>query len=92
MSAYLAAWAHRRGVFMIEGGLIFAAGSPLARLLRRRLAIRAGRSAFSLGPMLTGAAAGALFNRRETRKLGREIQRDLRRHAVEPPHGPWWHR
>ena len=34
MSAYLAAWAHRRGVFMIEGGLIFAAGSPLARLLR----------------------------------------------------------
>ena len=28
MSAYVAAWAHRRGVFMIEGGLIFAAGSP----------------------------------------------------------------
>ncbi len=37
MSAYTAAWAHRRGVFMIEGGLILAAGSPLARLLRRRL-------------------------------------------------------
>ena len=92
MSAYVGAWAHRRGVFMIEGGLIFAAGSPLARLLRRRLVARAGRSAFSLGPALTGAAAGALFNRRETRKLGREIQRDLRRHAVEPPHGPWWHR
>jgi hypothetical protein len=92
MSAYVGAWAHRRGVFMIEGGLIFAAGSPLARLLRRRLVGRAGRSAFSLGPALTGAAAGALFNRRETRKLGREIQRDLRRRAVEPPHGPWWHR
>jgi hypothetical protein len=91
MSAYVAAWAHRRGVFMVEGGLIFAAGSPLARLLRRRLVGRAGRSAFSLGPALTGAAAGALFNRRETRKLGREIQRDLRRHAVEPPRGPWWH-
>jgi hypothetical protein len=84
MSAYLAAWAHRRGVFMIEGGLIFAAGSPMGRLLRRRLAARAGRSAFSLGPMLTGAAAGALFNRRETRKLGREIQRDLRRRAIGP--------
>jgi len=82
MSAYVAAWAHRRGVFMIEGGLIFAAGSPLARLLRRRLVARAGRSAFSLGPMLTGAAAGALFNRRETRKLGRDIQRDLRRRAI----------
>jgi hypothetical protein len=84
-SAYLAAWAHRRGVFMIEGGLIFAAGSPLARLLRRRLAIRAGRSAFSLAPMLTGAAAGALFNRRETRRLGRDIQRDLRRREVRGP-------
>src|SRR5579863_3596579 len=85
MSAYLAAWAHRRGVFMIEGGLIFAAGSPLARLLRRRLAIRAGRSAFSLAPMLTGAAAGALFNRRETRRLGRDIQRDLRQREIEGP-------
>jgi hypothetical protein len=93
MSAYLAAWAHRRGVFMIEGGLIFAAGSPLARLLRRRLAIRAGRSAFSLGPMLTGAAAGALFNRRETRKLGRDIQRDLRRREIDgPAHQDWWNR
>ena len=92
MSAYIAAWAHRRGVFMIEGGLIFAAGSPLARALRRRLVGRAGRSAFSLGPMLTGAAAGALFNRRETRKLGREIQRDLRQLAIEGPKGPWWQR
>jgi hypothetical protein len=85
MSAYLAAWAHRRGVFMIEGGLIFAAGSPLVRLLRRRLAIRAGRSAFSLAPMLTGAAAGALFNRRETRRLGRDIQQDLRRPEIGGP-------
>ncbi len=88
MSAYVAAWAHRRGVFMIEGGLIFAAGSPLARLLRRRLVARAGRSAFSLAPMLTGAAAGALFNRRETRKLGRDIQRDLRHRAISGPGAP----
>ena len=90
MSAYLAAWAHRRGVFMIEGGLIFAAGSPLARLLRRRLAIRAGRSAFSLAPMLTGAAAGALFNRRETRRLGRDIQKDLRRREIGGPEDYDW--
>lgn len=83
MSAYLAAWAHRRGVFMIEGGLILAAGSPLTRLLRRRLAARLGRSAFSLGPLLTGAAAGAMFNSRETKRLGRDIQRDLRRRAID---------
>jgi len=82
MSAYVAAWAHRRGVFMIPGGVVLATGSPLARLLRRRLAVRAGRSAFSLAPLLTGAAAGAYFNSRETRRLGQAIRRDLRREAL----------
>jgi hypothetical protein len=82
MSAYVAAWAHRRGVFMIPGGVVLATGSPLARLLRRRLAARAGRSAFSLGPLLTGAAVGAYLNSRETRRLGQDIRRDLRRKAL----------
>ncbi len=85
MSAYVAAWAHRRGVSMIPGGVIFAAGSPLTRLLRRRLAVRAGRSAFSLGPLLTGAAAGAILNGRETRRLGNNIRNDLRRRALGKP-------
>jgi hypothetical protein len=88
MSAYLAAWAHRRGVSMIPGGVIFAAGSPLTRLLRRRLAARAGRSAFSLGPLLTGAAAGAVLNGRETRKLGNNIREDLRHRALTGPGSP----
>jgi hypothetical protein len=88
MSAYVAAWAHRRGVSMIPGGVIFAAGSPLTRLLRRRLAARAGRSAFSLGPLLTGAAAGAILNGRETRKLGNNIRNDLRRRALSGPERP----
>ena len=82
MSAYVAAWAHRRGVYMIPGGVVLATGSPLARLLRRRLAARAGRSAFSLGPLLTGAAAGAYLNSRETRRLGQDVRHDLRRGAV----------
>jgi len=85
MRAYVAAWAHRRGVTPIPGGVVFAAGSPLARLLRRRLAARAGRSAVSLGPLLTGAAAGAILNGRETRKLGNAIRQDLRRRAISPP-------
>jgi hypothetical protein len=85
MGAYVAAWAHRRGVFMIPGGLVLATGSPLGRLLRRRLAARAGRSAFSLAPLLTGAAAGAYLNSRETRKLGQDIRRDLRRKALPAP-------
>ena len=79
MTAYVSAWAHRRGVFLAPGGIVVAAGSPVARLLRRRLAARVARSAFSLGPLLTGAAAGALLNRHETRRLGQEIRDDLRR-------------
>jgi hypothetical protein len=86
-TAYAAAWAHRRGVFMVPGGFILAAGSPLARLLRWRLAARAGRSALSLGPLLSGVAAGALMNHRETRRLGEQIHADLRRRAV-PGSGP----
>jgi hypothetical protein len=81
--AYIGAWAHRRGVYAVPGGLLLVAGSPLARQLRRRLAGRAGRSAFSLGPLLTGAFAGAMINRRETRKLGKDILEDLRRHQDE---------
>ena len=37
------------------------------------------------GPLLTGAAAGALLNRRETRRLGREIRDDLRRRSRRAP-------
>jgi len=78
--AYLAAWANRRGVSTIPGGLVLAAGSPLARMLRRRLVGRVRRSAFALAPFLTGAVAGTVINRAETRKLGRQILADLRRH------------
>ena len=78
--AYLAAWANRRGVSTIPGGLVLAAGSPLARMLRRRLMGRVRRSAFALAPFLTGAVAGAVINRAETRKLGQQILADLRRH------------
>jgi hypothetical protein len=81
MTAYVGAWAHRRGVTLTPGGVVLAMGSPLGRRLQRRLAVRAARSAFSLGPLLTGAAAGALFNRRETRRLGGEIRGDLRKRS-----------
>ncbi len=87
MTAYVGAWASKRGVALAPGGLVIAAGSPLARQLRRRLAAKAGRSVVSLGPLLTGAAAGGMINRRETRKLGRILASDLRRRA---PYGPAW--
>ena len=62
MSAYLAAWAHRRGVFMIEGGLIFAAGSPLAP--------PAAPAAYRAGRPERGLAGPAAHWRRR----GRDIQ------------------
>ena len=76
--AYLGSWASRRGVYRVEGGLLLVAGSPLARQLTRRLAGRVRRSTFSLGPFFTGALAGVLINRRETRKLGNLIRDELR--------------
>jgi hypothetical protein len=85
MTAYVGAWAHRRGVSLTPGGVALAIGSPLGRQLQRRLAARAGRSAVSLGPLLTGAAAGAFFNRRETRRLGHEVRDDLRKRSPGAP-------
>jgi hypothetical protein len=85
MTAYVGAWASRRGVALAPGGLVIAAGSPLARQLRRRLAARTGRSVLSLGPLLTGAAASGIVNRRETRKLGRILAGDLRQRAFYRP-------
>jgi len=76
--AYLASWASRRGVYTVDGGLLLIAGSPLARQLTRRLAGRVRRSAFSLAPLFTGAVAGAVLNRRDTRKLGHQIRDELR--------------
>ena len=76
--AYVGSWASRRGIYQVDGGLLLVAGSPLARQLTRRLAARVRRSAFALAPLFTGAMAGALLNRRETRRLGREMRDDLR--------------
>ena len=83
MVAYVVAWSHRRGVALVPGGLALAVGSPLRRQLERRLIARAGRSTVSLMPLLTGAAAGAMLNRRETGRLGTEVRNDLRRRSSQ---------
>jgi hypothetical protein len=88
MTAYVGAWALRRGVALAPGGVILAMGSPLRRRLQRRLLVRAGRSATSLGPLLTGAMAGAALNRRETRRLGRDVRDDLRHRSPVAAHWP----
>lgn len=90
MLAYVAAWADRSGVALVPGGLALAVGSPLRHRLQRRLIARAGRSVASLGPLLTGAAAGALLNRHETRRLGHDVRDDLRRRSPYAAGWPDW--
>jgi hypothetical protein len=80
--AYIASWAHRRGVYMVPGGLLLVGASPLAGQVRRRLVARVRRSTFSLAPLFTGAVAGVMINSRETQKLGGQIRDDLRRHRL----------
>jgi hypothetical protein len=82
MLAYVSSWAERRGVRITSGGFALAMGSPVRRKLERRLISKAGKSVLSLAPFLTGAAAGALLNHRETRKLGHQVRDDLRKRAA----------
>jgi hypothetical protein len=60
-------------------------GSPVRRQLERRLLAKAGQSAFSLAPLLTGVAAGALIDHHETRRLGHAVRNDLRKRAPAEP-------
>jgi hypothetical protein len=84
MLAYTGAWAERRGVRVTTGGLALAVGSPLRRKLERRLLAKAGQSTLALAPLLTGALAGALIDRHETRRLGAAIRDDLRKRGQNP--------
>jgi len=78
-AAFLTAWARRRGINPLEtGSLTNALGSAAKVALRKRLLRTLGRSLTTMGPFLTGAAAGAALNRTATRKLATEIRKDLR--------------
>ncbi len=82
MIAYLISWTDRRGIRITTSGLALAVGSPLRRKLERRLLMKASQSALALAPLLTGAAAGALIDYRETRRLGHLVREDLRKRAI----------
>ena len=85
MSAYVAAWAHRRGVFMIQGGVVLAAGSPLARLLRRRLIARVGPERGLAGP-----AAHRRRRGRVPQPQGDQQARPGRPARPAPQGAPWF--
>jgi hypothetical protein len=83
MIGYTAAWADRRGVSLAPGSIAVAVGPALRGRVTRRLTRRVGRSTLSLWPLMTGAAAGAWANQRETRRLGTVIRTQLQRTADE---------
>lgn len=80
MTAYAAAWGSRRAVDPGPGGV--SAASPHSVRLIRRLAFRGLKTALSFGPLFLGALFGARMNRRETRRVGRAVRKDLRRRAA----------
>ena len=81
--AYLTAWAGRHAV--PDGGgpsgpdLAAALSTAVRAQLRQRVLRRLGRNVSTLVPFLAGALAGAELNRRETRRLGEALLRELHR-------------
>jgi len=88
-AAFLTAWAKQRGISPMENGSFTnALGSAAKAALRKRLMRSFGRSMSTLGPFLTGAAAGAALNRSATKRVAEAVRADLRRDvAAQPPFG-----
>lgn len=84
-------WAEKRGVnpqdlvLGVGAADIFGrqARTALTIALRRRMTHRLGRSMAALIPLLAGAIAGAVLNRRATLAIGNTVAADLQRqHAI----------
>ncbi|QXJ26383.1 hypothetical protein AGRA3207_001444 [Actinomadura graeca] len=85
-AAFLTSWARQRGINPLEAGsLTSALGTAAKSALRKRMLRVFGRSLTTMGPFLTGAAAGAALNRAATKALAAKVRNDLRGSAGGPP-------
>lgn len=85
-AAFVTSWARQRGINPLEAGsLTSALGTAAKSALRKRMLRTFGRSMGTMGPFLTGAAAGAALNRSATRALAGKIRNDLRQTTGTPP-------
>ncbi len=86
-SGYLLSWAGKRGLDRVQRGVPLSAilGSAAKAELRKRLMRVVGRHLSTLGPYLTGAAAGGALNRAATTTLARSVRDDLRTTTVVLP-------
>lgn len=88
-AAFATAWARQRGINPLEGGsLTGAVGAASKAALRKRMLRTLGRSLSTMGPFLTGAAAGAALNRTATKKLAESVRDDLRKLGGPAPELP----
>nr|WP_242907505.1 hypothetical protein [Actinomadura terrae] len=84
-AAFLTSWARQRGINPLEAGsLTSALGTAAKSALRKRMLRVLGRSMTTMGPFLTGAAAGAALNRAATRALAAKVRSDLRGATSDP--------
>jgi hypothetical protein len=87
--AFLTSWARQRGVNPLESGSLNASISAAGKAaMRKRMLRTLGRGLGTMGPFLTGAAAGGALNRMATKKLAETIRKDLRRHVGKAPDRP----
>ncbi|GGQ06302.1 hypothetical protein BKA00_003338 [Actinomadura coerulea] len=85
-AAFVTSWARQRGINPLEGGTLTSAlGTAAKSALRRRMLRVFGRSLSTMGPLLTGAAAGAALNRSATKGLAMKVRNDLREIAGSLP-------
>ncbi|GAA0586892.1 hypothetical protein [Actinomadura livida] len=78
-AAFVTSWARQRGINPLEtASLTSALGTASKAALRKRMLRTFGRSLGTMGPFLTGAAAGAALNRSATRALALKVRNDLR--------------
>ncbi|MFA1545659.1 hypothetical protein [Actinomadura chokoriensis] len=91
-AAFVTSWARQRGINPLESGsLTSALGTAAKAALRKRMLRTFGRSMSTMGPFLTGAAAGAALNRAATRALATKVRNDLREAAGATPPFPGDH-
>jgi hypothetical protein len=80
-AALLQSWSAQRGVNpLVPGvGVGTVLGTAARKELQNTLLRRFGRNLTTMGPLLTGAAVASYLNRRATRGVGENVQKDLRK-------------
>ena len=79
--ALIQAWSAQRGVNpLVPGvGVGTVLGTAARKELQTTLLRRFGRNLTTMGPLLSGAAVASYLNRRATRGVGENVQKDLRK-------------